>query len=273
MTHETRTTQATERGGFTLMELLTVIGIIAIAAAIAIPAISTIFTSGADAQAESKFASYLMAARAQAIQTANYVGVHVQPADAPNVNSDIEGRVYMAVVEYQDGTQSFQLAEGFRPVSVPGGYAFGEISSDFVYDSGENEGDYKVSITGPPDAANSVRDFTSFTIVFSPSGSIAKGVEAGGTSLNIKMDAAHPLFAGAEGTQRLWDGTVANGNNGAGEPGASAVTLFHLDRLMTYDWDGDGNVPEDADARKFLNENGQIMPINVYTGQLFRRPN
>jgi len=242
--------------GFTLVELLVVLAIIALIAGAVIPSVLGAFGAGADAQAYNVLSAQLGAARAQAIATGTYAGVHVQQAD-PDV-TDLSDAWYAAVMIYKDVDPTpggvdmkFVLAPGFTPRRLPGSIVFGEISNRAM----NAGGDYDVS-------TDELEDFTTFTVVFSPTGAVVRQVR----TRDIVFDGNDPIFSGSTGKQ-LWDPRRANAdtdNNGQdGEPGAAAVVLFDYADLR------DLSSPNDRNA--YLKRSGQLIPINVYTGQLFPR--
>jgi len=237
---------------FTLVELLVVLAIIALIAGTVIPSVLGAFGAGADAQAYNVFSAQLGAARALAITTGAYAGVHVQQAD-PDA-TDLNNAWYAAVMIYKDldptpggVDMKFVLAEGFRPRRLPGSFVFGEIS-----DRSMNGADYTLN------SDSEVEDFTTFTVVFSPSGAVVRQVRG----QDIVFDRNDPIFSGSTGKQ-LWDPDVANRPNGNGEPGAAAVVLF--------DYADFRDLPSGPDRNAYLKQSGQLIPVNVYTGQLFPR--
>jgi len=232
---------------FSLVEMVITISLIVLVAAVALPSILGIFGAGADSQAYNLIAAQLRAARAHAIGTGRYAGVHVQMAD-PSAKPDLAGAFYSAVVSYDPSLGAFVLADGFTPRRMPGGIAFGELSGKFV-----NTGGY-VNLGDPNDLA----DFTAFTVVFSPSGSVVTMVE--GERILCNSDPNDPLF-GLNASTRVWDAGVAN-NGGPGEPGVTAMTLFDYTAFTAGD---------EADRIAFLNEHGRFLPVNVHTGLLFPR--
>lgn len=301
------------------MELLIVIMIICLVAAISLPSIVNLMTSGADSHAYGILASQLAVARALAVLSGTYVGVHVQMAD--EAATGLKNKCYTAIVRLDsdkgaatggslnildDSTKNwtpgqwigcalkiirgaetgnvaiitantptsisaavgtpnatsgyrifgFKMAEGYAPQPMPGNIAFGEISSGkFVSTStyqnlggdGLNDGN-----------TDNLGDFTTFTIVFSPKGEVVTRVFDGLPHLPFKsMD---PLFGGG-GTDALWNYIRAT-NNYACESGITAITMFDYGKLK----------PQTAANRIiYLNEWGQFLPFNLYTGKLFPR--
>ncbi len=224
------------RGGFTLAELIIVISIIVLVAGIALPGIVSIFTAGADAQAYNAFAGQLSAARAMAIQSGTYAGVHVQLGDGTG-DPDLAKTCYSVVVAYDAGAAKFQKADGYDPVRMPGTMAFGELSSTFI-----NGSNYQ--------GLDNLPDFTTFTVVFSPQGTLVEQVDGN----NVSFDSSSPLFSG---TSKLWEHATAEG-----EPGVTAMTMFDYFELSAR--------TTAADRATYLNEYGQFLPIGRYTGQPLR---
>jgi len=229
--------------GFTLIELIVTISIITLIASIALPSVMGIFSAGADAQAYNLLAAQLRAARALAIENSTYAGVHVQMADRPG----LEDTCWSAVVVHDpdnpnntDATFYFRPAPGFEPQRVPGSLAFGKLTTTFVQDSG-GVGEYE----GLGDA----NDFTTFTIVFSPTGRVD-------TDVNVAYDAGERVFDDdPNNAAYLWDAPNT-------EPGVWAVTMFDYVQFYARD---------DAGRASYLDETGQFLPVNRYTGQLFER--
>lgn len=241
------------RGGFTLLEMMIVIGLGMLMVGMALPSVIQMFNAGAGAQAYNLIAAQLTSARAVAIEKSTYAGVHVQLADARAGGSSLlrpklEGVCYSAIVIYRPWDQVFQV-DG-EPIRIPGSYAFGKLSSDTV-SGGNYSGD-----ASDPEA------FTTFTVVFSAQGSAVKSVEG----RPVEFDEADPIFgdpvvSGSRdltGSRRLWDY-----DNATGDFGVTAMTLI--------DWGEYYNPESNRGNIQYLNKNAQFLPLNVHTGQLFPR--
>ncbi len=85
------------RRGFTLLEIIIVLGIIVLIASIVLPSISALFSAGADKQAVALLSGQLSAARAGAVLDGRYWAVHVQMG-ALN-NDDLKDVCFSAVMK------------------------------------------------------------------------------------------------------------------------------------------------------------------------------
>ncbi len=242
--------------GFTLIEMMVVIAIIALVSASVLPSAMQIFTSGSEAQTYNLLIAHLAAARGLAITSGDYACVHVQQAD-PNQTSGtgLIDAWYVAILTHNASSGLFSLADGYTPRRLPGSMVFGEFSSTHVTGTGnyQNIG-----------TQAQVENFTCFTIVFSPSGSIVRQVGRA----DITFDSADLIFAGQTSPPIaiLWDDAVANrdadqdGATDSGEDGVAAVVLFDYSKFKTLS----------AAARPgFLQSSGRLISINLYTGQPF----
>ena len=267
-----RRRMAARRAGFSLIELMVVIGLILLISGAALPSIITIFNAGAEAQAYNLLTAQLTAARALAIQKATYTAVHVQRADSASTdpNDDYLNHMtdtfYSAVMIYADPDEDdgdpnryFELAEGFTPRKLPGAAAFGEIDAAAP--------GYK-SLAQP-----SLEDFTTLSIIFSPNGSVVRNV--GGADIVFLttdvFDPPDPIFendltATPPTETKLWDPGLANDDGAGGstgEPGTTAVVIFDFPTLRA--------VPMGTARANYLNQNARLVPVNIHTGQLFER--
>jgi len=185
-------------GGFTLVELLVVIAVIAILVAVTLPSMSELFRTGSDSQAHNLIAAQLAAARALAIQEHTTAGVHVQLADGANVKAAQADACYAAVVK-EISTDRFGLADGYAPQRMPGMMSFLELPAPNV----------NYTTTELADG-----QYMTFSIVFNSSG----GLKGGN---NIYFD--DPNFASG----MLWTNT----NSSNAEPPAKGMLMIDMEKL------------------------------------------
>jgi len=244
---------AARRRGFTLLEMMVVIAMIGIAVGLALPSVMGLFNAGADAQAYNLLAAQLTTARAMAIRNHTYGGVHVQLADGKDnsgnlLRPDLAEACFSAIVLYDRKMQRFQV-QG-QPQRVPGSYAFGQVSGDTVSGNQWSGG------------AGTAATLTTFTVVFDASGRATKQVDGG----PVIFDANDPLFNiniatpdVVSGSAKLWQlPHAANGTDA--KCGVLAVTMFDYTEYLAS-----------TNKTAYLNERGQFLPLNAYTGQLFPR--
>jgi len=249
----TRRSRGTQReaAAFTLIELLVVLGIILLVIGTAAPSVVNLFGAGADSQAYNILAAQLTGARAVAIRRATYAAVHCQLADL----GGMEDRCYVAILWDDPGTAAheFSLAPDHMPRELPGGMAFGQITDSFV----APDGSYPYDEFDAPDESE-LRDFTRFTIVFSPTGSVVKRVAGGPVAFSDGP--GDIFFPGAATSAGLW----RTPNQLQDQSGVTAVALFNYAEARSA-------LPN---AAGYLNRQApppQWILINMCTGQLFAR--
>lgn len=237
---------STSRRGFTLMELLVTITIIALLAGISLPSMMALFDAGADKQACNIMAAQLMNARAEAIRNMTYVGVHVQLANH-NVaaNRALENVCFTAVVwdDPETPDNMLTLMSGSSPQRMPKHTAMGRIDDRYV-----SGGNYR-NLGGP----EGLKGFTTFTVLFSPNGKAALRVEGE----NIKFEPKGLLFSGSG---QLWN--YGDTGGGSGLLGATALTIFNIKQFVPL---------SGSDRAKYLDVSGMFLPINPHTGRLLPR--
>jgi len=126
-------------GGFTLLEMMVVIGLVSLMVSMSLPSVIALFNAGADAQAYNLVSAQLTVARARAVVGNTYAGVHVQLADAPLIETDtaqnptllrpeLAGVCFSGIITYDPntGARSFDLTAA--PKRVPGAIVFGYAS-------------------------------------------------------------------------------------------------------------------------------------------------
>lgn len=229
-------TYTTRQAGFTLVELIIVIGMMVMLAGIALPSVAQLFRGGAFPRARNVLSTQLAMARAIAVRHRGYAGVHVQPADAVG-DDELRNTVWSAIVVDLDGDGEFTQRDGDEAARLPGHVGFGALGTPDVLDGDSYDA------AGLSDAG--LEDFAGFTIVFSPTGRLVTQVEGH----DITFDAAAPAFSG---DSRIW-------TRPAGEGGAQALTVFDYAQLR---------VLSPADRAEALNEAGMYIGLNPYNGQL-----
>jgi prepilin-type N-terminal cleavage/methylation domain-containing protein len=236
----------TQNTGFTLIEILVVLGIIGIVAGITLPGIVQIFSAGAEGQAYSVVNSLLRSARAHAIENSVYTLVHFQPADRSLEEFDDRWAIYAAVMEWDRDNQVFTMPKGFEPVAIPGGVGIGRVSSDFFDDNGD--------IKAITDSA--AEEFVTVNVIFSPEGKVVRRAPTADGKATFDL-ANGKLF---DGDVRIWSPDSSWGQESIG---VTALTFFPLTEFM--------NLTSDSARRYFLGDKAAFTGINLYTGQMFPR--
>jgi len=158
------------QSGLTLVEMTTVVAIVALLTAFAIPAVRTLFNSlGSAGNVKGMISGAMASARAIAAKEQRYVGIRFQ--------QDLEGHQYMVfVIQDSDiGAYFFRAVEGIQPVKLPDNIGVMDLTR--VYRD-YNPGNYQTYITGETlirsdtmiDSQSDITDTTTFSIVFSQTG-------------------------------------------------------------------------------------------------------
>ncbi|MCX5632104.1 MAG: prepilin-type N-terminal cleavage/methylation domain-containing protein [Phycisphaerae bacterium] len=145
--------------GFSLVELLVVLVIVASLVALSIPAINAMQKSFGSTGAEGMISAALSTARTLAIKNGHYAGVRFQKAY--DVKGPLEANQYMIFIINDEDmgtlTDAFRAIEGYKPIKLP-----------------ENTGAMDMSkITKDSDIVDAcVVDATAFSIIFSSAGKL-----------------------------------------------------------------------------------------------------
>ena len=232
------------RGGFTLVELLVVMGVIVMLLVLALPNIRVLLTSSSLDQAQAVMGGCLGATRAIALERQAYALLHVQPRLVERLpdNTLVTEEFWLVTMVLDSQTGEFNTVEGYRPTRLPRDVGAGEVNSDFV-----TAGQYDGTLL---DEDREWDDFTAFNVIYGPDGTLVTEVNGDPPS----MDFASPVFGGDLNPQ-LWDHDVALIN----ETGTRAMTFFNYKELKIISGPARAAV---------LNESGQFIVINPYTGRL-----
>ena len=147
---------------FSIVEMLVVMGIIAILVAFAIPAINTMQKSYDSTGTESMIGSALATARTLAMSRGQYAGVRFQKAGDPN--NALKADQYMIFIVYEEPrkmsnlTNAFRAIDGYKPIKLPENMGVMDMT-DIGLDTDIND-DTKLS------------NATTFSMIFSPAGKL-----------------------------------------------------------------------------------------------------
>jgi prepilin-type N-terminal cleavage/methylation domain-containing protein len=164
------------QSGLTLVEMTTVIAIVALLTAFAIPAVRTLFNSlGSAGSVKGMISAALASARAIAAKEQKYTGVRFQ--------RDLEGHQYMVfVIQDSDiGAFFFRAVEGSQPIKLPDN--IGVMDLTIVIDRRTGTFNYNEIRLDDPfltaaqrniyiDEDFELTDITAFSIIFSPTGKL-----------------------------------------------------------------------------------------------------
>ena len=155
------------KSGLTVVELLVVIGIIAVVVAISLPAFNAMQKSFDSTGAEGMISAALSTARTLAISRQQYVGVRFQKEYS--TQSILDTDQYMIFVIYKESKEmgnlgdAFHAINGYKPMKLPSNIGVLDMklgnSADIASDGQINED-------------MELRDTTAFSIVFSPAGKL-----------------------------------------------------------------------------------------------------
>jgi len=260
--------------GFTLLEMMVVIGLVALMASMALPSIIALFNSGTDAQAYNLISAQITAARAKAVLSSTYAGVHVQMADALNdaedglLRPELKEVCFSGLIVYDSEKKYFDLIPGMAPQRIPGNIAFGYASEAVT---GNNRAGLACTLEATIGnsasslfegaAAENMTKFTTFSVIFNPLGAVTRFVNGD----PIKFNDQSPIFNDVAttdvtrfGAKRLW--RLVNIGYVQDRYGTTAITMFDVAEYSSA-----------SNKVAYLNENAQLLPLNVHTGQLYKR--
>lgn len=244
MAHTTTMHRSRASRGFTLVELLVVISIIALVAGMTLPTVVEVFQSSADAQVYGVVNSMLRAARAYAIEHSVYTCVHLQPADTDIPQFSDKPVTYGAVMAWNAEDGYFEMPGIFEPEPLPGGMGVGSVLDEFLNN--------RKTVDLPSDWER----FLTVNVIFSPEGKVVRQGPTGEPKFNMNS----PLFDG-DADVRIWNDNASAW--GIENYGVTAMTFFSLEEVMRLTGTGD--------VEEYLADKSAFVAINLYTGQLFPR--
>jgi prepilin-type N-terminal cleavage/methylation domain-containing protein len=285
--------------GFTLIELTVVLAVMCLLALTAIPTIEGMLSSGSDAQAYNIVVSTLYAARAEAMQSGQYVAVHFErgsmvkdnwvPNPPYSYSHPDNGDTYWVGVLIYDPTDGFfKPHPTYAPRKMPGTIAIGEVRGTFVSD-----GTFKDVSTTDDLSDDNYRDFTTFSIVFNPAGNVVKLVDGAPIKFANVVKSRPYTYTDYNGVKQnvtvidwpkcriLFEQDVsAQATIGGGQQDFNQAVLWKQPTntghdleagavaLTLFDWKAFRN---DANRNAYLGRAAQVIAINMYTGQLAPR--
>jgi competence protein ComGC len=173
-----------QKNSFSLVEMLVVIGIIAILVGLAIPAINAMQKSYNSTGAEGMISAALATARTLAISRGQYAGVRFQKAGDPN--NALKADQYMIFVIYEESqkmgglTNGFRAIEGYKPMKLPENVVVVDMmvrtdNRDGQYGpTNDNANEKKIEEPNLDDSElkRTLTDTSAFSVVFSPAGKL-----------------------------------------------------------------------------------------------------
>lgn len=171
-----------QKTAFSLVEMLVVIGIIAILVGLAVPAINAMQKSFNSTGAEGMISAALSTARTLAISNQQYAGVRFQKVYSQN--NSLEADQYMIFIIYDSANErgwvcGFTAVAGYKPMKLPENVSV--IDKIILNRSLNADCDCTLSCVEKPledtDLDNtvinkSITDTSTFSIVFSPAGKL-----------------------------------------------------------------------------------------------------
>jgi len=255
MTHK-RTINS--RGGFTLVEMLVVVAIMAIMLAMAVPSIPGMLRSNKMASAKNTIKSTLGQAQAYAAATQKYAGVRFQQAN--------NGRQYLVVIEHR-GDYEFTAIPNAKPAALPVGIAL--ISGVIDIISNDDLKNDSLRNYDPDDPALCMENLNTFSIIFSPTGQlVVKNVEVVSSGIGRGMIFgtynSTVLYLPSDGRYRLLSHDQTDSADWCNNENSTAGLYFYEVGAM-------GEVRAGLRYSEFINRhvgNNSVerIMINIYTG-------
>lgn len=252
--------------GFTLIEMLVVVSIIAIMISLTVPAINSMVQSQRQTSAKNLIRSALAQAQAYAVKERKYAGLRFQ-FDADGWET---GKQYIVLIEKVPGvyTNEYRAVENVKPTALPEGMGFISGAVDLWPFNERNDylDDDETSTYGWPFTLNGA---TTFSIIFSPSGQlVTKEVEIherniNDTTFGTESDASLQPPIVLLSFDIYWDINTEDYSIGSpwcqSEDSATSFYIFEKSKMA--------DVPAEERYTQYLSS---IRPefISIYTGKL-----
>jgi prepilin-type N-terminal cleavage/methylation domain-containing protein len=256
-----------KHNGFSLIELLVALGIIAALTALAIPSIKAIQKSFDSTGAESMISAALSTARTIAISQQKYAGVRFQKAYNGTNIADADQYMIFIINNEDDTTlgDRYIAIKGYKPIKLP--------ANSGVMDFKVGNANDEIKTDGMINNNDALTDTTTFSVIFSPSGKIVthdvqtrnkdnvtSGTGSDDTVFNTKdkiIDTTNP--AG----QFLQDYTSRTYGLGK-EPSRRQFVIYECEKLKKLD--------ENKRYEQYLKSlKSNIVSLNPYTGEIIKK--
>lgn len=230
---------------FTLVELLTVIGIIVILASIMVPVVNTLTKGNSQKQAVNVISTYLSAARAIAMSEGRHVGVvfYEDSSDTNQTAMQLVGETSYSASTY---VMSFDALKDKFPQFLPRGVKVGTLD-----DSATSTFRSDMDVSGTPNTSSRI-------ILFDGNGqlTLTNGLAYATSSTTTTL-----------AQRQSWQLNATSGNlaNGVSSPG---VVIYDANELKAYD---DSQETHDSATRAaWIKAHADVLVINANTGMVIR---
>ncbi|HBG78051.1 MAG TPA: hypothetical protein DDW84_04270 [Phycisphaerales bacterium] len=265
-----------DKSGLTVVELLVVIGIIAVVVAISLPAFNAMQKSFDSTGAEGMISAALSTARTLAISRQQYVGVRFQTSYDPADVLDEEQ--YMIFIIYDadktDLVCGFRAIEGYKPMKLPTNV--GVIDKIRRYERIYRDCDdpFREDSLVETDLGDSVSitDTSAFSIVFSPAGKLVINK----ITCRNKDGESNPSLNSDDQVFNTYEKITSN-SNAAGmfiqDDYANLGLSVEMSRnkLVIYNREEFKKLTTAKQRWDYLNDNSKSVYINPYTGGIIEK--